>query len=72
MSDLTTYQINLYQHQMKTHLVLDLHYTEDEGQDVFVGTHSECEDFASEQSPYFMYKVVPMSQEEIINYPDNK
>lgn len=49
---------------MKTHLVLDLHYRPDEGQDCFAGTHQECIDFAATQTPHFMYKVVPMTEEE--------
>lgn len=57
---------------MKTHQVLDLHYHEDEGQGCFDGTKQECEEFAATQSPHFMYKVVPMTEEEIKNHPDNK
>ena len=57
---------------MKTHKVLDLHYHEDEGQDCFCGTKKECEDFASTQTSTFMYKVVPMTKEEIETYPDNQ
>ena len=57
--------------QLKTHEVLDLHYHPDEGQGCFVGTRQECEDFAATQSPHFMYKVVPMTKEQIENYPDN-
>ena len=53
---------------MKTHRVLDLHYSSDEGQSCFVGTQQECEEFATEQSPHFMYKVVPMTKEEIESY----
>lgn len=56
----------------KTHEVLDLHYHEDEGQGCFDGTLQECEEFAATQSPFFMYKVVPMTKEEIENHPDNK
>lgn len=56
----------------KTHLVLDLHYTHDEGQDCFDGTRQECEDFAATQSPHFMYQVVPMTKEEIEAHPDNQ
>lgn len=57
---------------MKTHQVLDLHYHENEGQGCFDGTQKECEDFAAKQTPHFMYKVVPMSKEEIESHPDNK
>jgi len=56
----------------KTHEVLDLHYTQDEGQGCFDGTKQECDDFAATQSPHFMYKVVPMTKQEIENHPDNK
>jgi len=56
---------------MKTHVVLDLHYHENEGQNCFDGTKQECEDFAATQTPIFMYKVVPMTKEEIDAHPDN-
>lgn len=56
----------------KTHLVLDLHYHPDEGQSCFDGTLEECEEFAQTQYPRFMYKVVPMTEEEIKNHPDNQ
>ena len=55
----------------KTHEVLDLHYHEDEGQRCFDGTQQECEEFAATQSPSFMYKVVPMTKEQIESHPDN-
>lgn len=58
--------------KVKTHVVLDLHYTMDEGQECFDGTKEECEEFASYQTPTFMYKVVPMTKEEIENHPDNQ
>jgi hypothetical protein len=58
---------------MKTHEVLDLHYTEDECQGCFVGTLQECEDFVSQQGfAHFMYRIQPMTKEEIENYPDNE
>lgn len=58
--------------ELKTHEVLDLHYLPEEGQGCFVGTLKECEEFVATQSPYFMYKIVPMTKEEIENYPDNQ
>lgn len=57
---------------LKTHQVLDLHYLEDEGQGCFDGTKEACEEFAATQSPEFMYRVVPMTQEEIKIHPDNE
>jgi hypothetical protein len=56
----------------KTHKVLDLHYLPDEGQECYDSTENECHEFISTQSPEFMYKVVPMTNEEIINHPDNQ
>jgi len=56
---------------MKTHVVLDFHYHEDEGQQCFDGTKVECEEFAAKQTPHFMYKVVPMTEDEIDAHPDN-
>ena len=56
---------------MKTHKVIDLHYSPEEGQDCFDGTFGECIIFAESQSPNFMYQVVEMTQKEIINHPDN-
>jgi len=57
---------------LKTHEVLDLHYLPDEGQGCFDGTEKECYDFIETQSPHFMYKVVPMTKEQIESHPDNK
>jgi len=52
---------------MKTHKVLDLAYTIDEGQDCFVGTFEECQNFVQEQgSATFMFNIVPLSKQEII------
>ena len=56
----------------KTHEVLDLHYLPEEGQGCFDGTQKECEDFIATQTPHFMYRVVPMTPEEIKNHPDNQ
>lgn len=45
---------------MKTHEVLDLVYTPEEGQECFSGTESECYEFVESQGgASFMYKVVP-------------
>jgi hypothetical protein len=57
---------------MKTHKVLDLHYHPEEGQGCFDGTLQECEEWAATQSPQFMYKVVPMTTDEIRLHPDNQ
>lgn len=43
-----------------THVVLDLVYLPEEGQECFSGSLQECQDFVSKQSDYFMYKVVPI------------
>ncbi|MFA7307647.1 MAG: hypothetical protein WC026_13345 [Hyphomicrobium sp.] len=57
---------------MKTHLVLDLVYHEEEGQGCFDGTEQECHAFIAQQGgAVFMYKVVPMTKEEIETHPDN-
>lgn len=59
--------------RLKTHEVLDLHYTPDEGQGCFVGTKEECEEFVVQQGmTHFMYKIVPMTKEEVRAYPDNE
>jgi len=52
---------------MKTHQVLDLVYSESEGQGCFVGTLDECNDFVSQQggNNSFLYKVVPLTKEEL-------
>jgi hypothetical protein len=57
---------------MKTHKVLDLHYLPEEGQDCFSGTLQECEEFVATQTPHFMYKVVPMTTDELRLHPDNQ
>lgn len=44
-----------------THIVLDLVYTPDEGQECFSGTEVECYEFIQQQGgATFMYKVVPI------------
>jgi len=46
---------------MATHVVLDLVYTQEEGQECFEGTEKECYDFIEKQGgASFMYKVVPI------------
>ena len=47
---------------MKTHKVIDLVYTEAEGNEVFVGTQKECEDWRTEQG--YGYQILPLSKEE--------
>ena len=49
---------------MKTYKVLDLVYTEEEGQGCFTGTYEECFDFMTEQPMAFAYKIVPLTEEE--------
>lgn len=58
--------------ELKTHEVIDLFYTEDEGNGVFVGTFKECNEFIESQTDYFTYRIVPMTPEQIRNYPDNQ
>lgn len=43
-----------------THEVLDLTYTEEEGQGVMHGTYEECQKFVAQQSDYFMYRIIPI------------
>jgi len=57
---------------MKTHKILDLHYTPEEGQTCFSGTLQECNTFLETQTPCFMYKIVPLTKEEIKIYSDIK
>lgn len=51
---------------MKTHLVIDTVYTEEEGNQAFAGTLQECNEWVAEQG--FGYKVVPMTEEELKNH----
>ena len=60
---------------MKTHAVLNLVYTEYEGNVDFVGTHIECVEYVSKQCQYsemanFMLKVVPLTKQELKIYND--
>jgi len=58
---------------MKTHKVLDLLYTVDEEQECFSGTEKECWTFIKQQgSATFMFKVIPMTKDEIEIYNDNQ
>lgn len=49
---------------MKTHVVIDLTYHEDEGNQVFVGTLQECNDWVSDQDMIGL-EVKPMTVEEL-------
>ena len=49
---------------METHKVLDMIYTEDEGQECFSGTYGQCFDFVAEQMMCYAYKIVPLTREE--------
>jgi hypothetical protein len=48
----------------KTHIVIDTVYTEEEGNEAFVGTLQECHDWVEEQK-CFGYEVKPMTKEEL-------
>lgn len=51
-----------------THKVLDLHYTEEEGQECYTGSLEECEFWVSFQSPEFMYQIVPLPKQQVEVY----
>ena len=48
---------------MKTHIVLDMTYTEEEGQQCFVGTEDQCWEFVNNQGS-FGFEVKPLTQKE--------
>lgn len=50
---------------MKTHIVIDLVYHEDEGNEVFEGTLKECLDWVRDQE--FGYQVLPKTKEQLEN-----
>lgn len=52
--------------------MLDLTYHESEGNGCLVGTRKECEEFVAMQGEQFMFQILPMTKEEIENYPDNR
>ena len=59
---------------MKTHKVIDIAYTKEEGQDCFSGTHQECIEFLAEQNSYgetYTLEIVPLLKEEIASYKTN-
>ena len=56
---------------MKTHKVIDLTYTVEEGQDTFAGTEIECSQFVYAQGD-FGYEVIPMTLEEINLYKETE
>ncbi len=50
---------------MKTHVVIDLMYTEDEGNETFVGSLQDCHDFVEQQGGMtFSYQVLPLLENE--------
>jgi len=48
---------------VNTHGVIDLAY---DNEMIFVGTKESCQSFVESQSDYFTYKVVPLTETEII------
>jgi hypothetical protein len=52
---------------MKTHIVIDMTYHEDEGNEVFVGTLQECNDWVALQNS-IGFEVKPMTKEEIATH----
>lgn len=52
----------------KTHKVLDLMYHEEEGQECYAGTYRGCESFVGKQSCPGMFKIVPLTADEIDSY----
>jgi hypothetical protein len=52
---------------MKTHVVIDMTYHEDEGNQVFVGTEEECYNWIEGQGG-FGFEVKPMTKEELKVY----
>ncbi len=58
---------------MKTHKVIDLHYSESEGNIDFVGTFEECQDYYEEQckmssADSFMLRIENLSSSEYKAY----
>ena len=56
---------------MKTHKVIDLIYTKEEGQECFSGTQQECIEFLAEQNSYgetYTLKIVPLLKHELLEY----
>jgi len=52
--------------EKKTHKVLDLVFTEEEGQECFVGSHRECIEFVEDQGGFMStFEIIPLSKEEI-------
>ena len=59
----------------KTHIVLDTFYSLEEGQETFVGSLKECQDFVNKQSDPLeqslqFYKIRELTKKEIIYYND--
>jgi len=55
----------------KSHMVLDTFYSPDEGQETFVGSFIECQQFIDNQKDSLdMYKIRPLTNEEKIQYND--
>jgi hypothetical protein len=49
---------------MKTHIVIDIMYTEEEGNQMFAGTLEECNDWVAKQDTYGL-EVHIMTKEEM-------
>jgi len=57
--------------KLKTHEVLDLFYTVEEGQGTLIGTLEECNKFITEQGDA-SYVINPLTDQQIKDYPDNQ
>lgn len=55
---------------IKTHKVIDIILTEEEGNEVFVGTRQECEVWKSFQG--FGYMIVPLTLSEIADHNNSE
>ena len=55
---------------LKTHKVIDMILTEEEGNEVFVGTRQECEDWKSSQG--FGYIIIPLTLSETADHNNSE
>ena len=60
-----------------THKVIDLHYTEDEGNVDYIGTFEECQEYYDEQAKHgsvncFMLRIEPLSPNELEMYQSDE
>ena len=56
---------------LKNYKVVDAYNRHNQGPVYYMGTQTECQEFVNNQTLNTLYQIVPMTEEEINQHPDN-